>query len=77
MTDEEIKNNPLLQCRFPDFIMWKQATREQKDQAIAIEMLRAEARDSSTLTGAEWLARESKRNSGSTKLGKRDFRREK
>jgi hypothetical protein len=61
MTDEEIKNNPLLQCQFPDLIMWRQATRKQKDQALAVEMLRAEARDSSTLTGAEWLARESEK----------------
>ena len=49
------EDNPLLNCAFPDHIMWQQATEEQRAQAVAVEQLRIEAKDSSTMTGAEWL----------------------
>jgi hypothetical protein len=49
------EDNPLLNCAFPDSIMWRQATEQQKAEAFAVEMLRARAEDSSTITGAEWL----------------------
>jgi len=50
-----LEDNPLLNCRFPDHIMWRQATEQQKAQAIAVEQLRIEAKDSSMMTGLEWL----------------------